>query len=64
VHSLKAVRFGYFPSPETRELLKTFRMMVNEAIRISLEEGIQGRLKLRNRIYEEFQERYGIVRTV
>jgi len=35
--------------------------MVNDAIRICLAEGIKGRLKLRDRIYKEFQERYGVV---
>lgn len=59
VKSVKAVRFGYRPTPETRELLETFRMMVNHAI--CLEEKVEGRLKLRDRIYREFQERYGVV---
>ncbi len=36
-------------------------MMVNHAIKICLDENIKGRLKLRNRIYHDFQERYGIV---
>src|SRR6267378_1448148 len=35
--------------------------MVNDAIRICLSEKIRGRLNLRNRIYGEFQERYGVV---
>ncbi len=35
--------------------------MINEAIRICLGENIRGRLKLRDRIYKEFQERYGVV---
>jgi len=35
--------------------------MVNHAIQISLAEGLKGRLKLRDRIYKEFQERYGVV---
>jgi putative transposase len=59
--AVKAVRFGYRPTPETRELLETFRMMVNQAIRIALEENIKGRLRLRDRIYRDFRERYGIV---
>jgi len=37
-----------------------FRGMVNNAIRICIDEGIKGRLKLRDRIYKEFQERYGV----
>jgi putative transposase len=35
--------------------------MVNDAIRICLNENIRGRLKLRDRIYKEFQERYRVV---
>ncbi len=35
--------------------------MVNDAIRICLSENIKGRLRLRDRIYKEFQERYGVV---
>jgi len=35
--------------------------MVNEAIRICLAEKINGRLKLRDRIYTEFQVQYGLV---
>ncbi len=43
---IKAVKFGYRPTRETKELLETFRMMVNHAIHICLEENIKGRLKL------------------
>ena len=35
--------------------------MVNDALRICLAEKIKGRLNLRNRIYKEFQKRYGVV---
>src|SRR5437870_2563766 len=35
--------------------------MVNDAIRICLTENIKGRLKLRDRIYKAFQERYCLV---
>ncbi|MDV3276869.1 MAG: RNA-guided endonuclease TnpB family protein [Nitrososphaerales archaeon] len=59
--SVKAVRFTYKPTSETRELLENFRMMVNQAIHICLVESIKGRLKLRSRIYREFRERYGVV---
>jgi len=34
--------------------------MVNDAIRICLEEKGRGRLRLRDRIYKEFKERYGL----
>ncbi len=61
VKSLKAVKFGYRSTPETKELLATFRMMVNHAIHICIDESIKGRLRLRDRLYKEFQERYGVV---
>jgi len=59
--AVKSVRFGYKSTPVTRELLSTFRSMVNEAIGICLEEDVRGRLRLRDRIYKEFQNRYGVV---
>ena len=55
--AVKGVKFGYEPAPATRELLSLFRAMVNDAIRICLSEKIRARLELRDRIYEEFQER-------
>jgi putative transposase len=61
VKSVKAVRFAYNPTPETRELLRTFRLMVNDAIRIGLNEKIKGRFKLRNRIYRKFRRHYGVL---
>jgi len=59
--AVKAVGFAYRPTPRTKELLETFRTMVNHAINLCLEENIRGRLKLRDRIYKEFQERYGVI---
>ena len=35
--------------------------MVNDAIRICLAENIEGRLKLRDRVYKELQERYSVL---
>jgi putative transposase len=61
VKAVKSVKFSYIPTIWTRELLETFRDMVNEAIRVCLEERISGRLRLRNRIYKEFKEKYGVV---
>jgi putative transposase len=61
VRATKGVSFHYRPTSRTRELLETFRAMVNDAIRVCLHENVRGRLKLRNRIYKEFQERYGVV---
>ena len=57
----KSVKFYYTPTPLTRELLETFRAMVNDAIGICIKENVKGRLGLRNRIYKEFQDRYGVV---
>ncbi len=56
----KGVKFGYQPTPQTRELLSTFREMVNDAIRICLTENVRGRLRLRDRIYKQLQEKYGV----
>jgi hypothetical protein len=61
VKTVKGIKFSYHSTPHTRELLSTFKLMVNEAIRICLSENVKGRLKLRNRIYREFQERYGVM---
>jgi putative transposase len=58
IKAVKSVKFSYTPTPTTRELLESFRGMVNDAIRICLDEGVMGRLKLRDRIYKEFQARY------
>jgi len=58
---VKGIRFAYNPAPVTLELLSMFREMVNDAIRIRLNERIAGRLKLRNRIYKEFRTRYGVM---
>jgi hypothetical protein len=59
--ALKAVRFHYAPTQQTVELLETFRMVVNHAIHICLDENIRGGLKLGNRIYKEFRDRCGVM---
>jgi putative transposase len=61
VKAVKGVRFAYRSTHQTLDLLSTFRDMVNDAIRVCLAENIRGRLKLRDRIYGEFQERYDLV---
>ena len=58
---VRPVKFAYQQTPQTRELLCNFRHMINDAIRICLAENIRGRLKLRDRIYKEIQEKYGIL---
>jgi IS605 OrfB family transposase len=60
VKAIKAVSFAYTQTAATRELLETFRMMVNHAIHVCLDENIKGRLRLRDRIYREFRERYQV----
>src|SRR6267143_4396245 len=47
VKAVKGVKFAYRSTPQTRELLSTFRDMVNDALRICLAENVKGRLKLR-----------------
>jgi len=61
VRAVKSVRFAYRRTPLSTELLETFRAMVNDAIRVCLNENIRGRLRLRDRIYKEFQEKYRVV---
>jgi hypothetical protein len=64
MRSVKAIRFSYEPIAQTMEILETFRMMVNDAIQISLNENIKGRLNLRNRVYREFRAPYGYTLTI
>jgi putative transposase len=59
--AVKGVKFGYEPNSATKELLSLFRAMVNDAIRICMSEKVRGRLNLRDRIYREFQDRYGVL---
>jgi IS605 OrfB family transposase len=59
--AVKSLKFGYAPTAMTIQLLETFRMMVNHAIHIALEENVKGRLKLRDRIVQEFKQRYSVV---
>ena len=61
VKAVKGVKFTYKPTPQTLQLLTTFKDMVNDAVRTCLNENIKGRLKLRDRIYKGFQERYGVL---
>ncbi len=61
VKAIKGVKFAYKPTPRSLELLSAFKGMVNDAIRICLNENVRGRLRLRDRIYREFQESYGVV---
>ncbi len=57
---VKGLEFSYQSTAQTRELVSNFRDMVNDAIRICLEENVKGRLRLRDRIYKELQLRYTV----
>jgi hypothetical protein len=61
VKAVKGVKFAYKPTARTVGLPFTFRQMVNDAIRICLDENVMRRIKLRDRIYNEFTERYCVV---
>ncbi len=58
---VKSIVFRYAPNQQILDLLNTFRQMVNEAIHICMTENIKGRLNLRNRIYYDFNKKYGLV---
>ena len=60
VSAVKGIRFGYWQNDELLSTLNVFRDMVNNAIRICLEENIRGRLNLRDRIYREFIDGYNL----
>jgi len=58
VLEVKAVQFKYQPTEQIINLLKTFKDMVNEAIRIGLEKKIKSRFRLITEVYQHFKERY------
>jgi len=60
VLSVKAVTFRYKPTEEILSLLKTFRNMVNEALRVGFEKKPKSRFKLITEVYQSFKERYGL----
>jgi putative transposase len=55
--AVKAVQFKH--SEPVGDLLETFRKMVNEAVRVALEQRITSRFKLIRAVYEPFK-RYGL----
>mgnify|MGYP001133278118 CR=1 FL=1 len=55
--AVRAVQFRH--SEPIGDLLGTFRSMVNEAIRVALEQGITSRFKLIKTVYQSFK-RYGL----
>jgi len=61
INAVESIKFGYMRTKLSTQLLETFRTMVNQAIQICLNENIRGRLRLRDRIYKEFQEKYKVV---
>ncbi|MGQ9469106.1 MAG: hypothetical protein ACUVTD_04685 [Nitrososphaerales archaeon] len=59
MEAVKAVQFKYQPTKEIIGLIKTFRDMVNEAIRIGLACKITSRFKLIKAVYKNFKT-YGL----
>jgi putative transposase len=56
LHSTKCVKQRYTPSSkDVLELLDTFRLMINEAIRVGVEKNITSRFKLSNETYFKFR---------
>ncbi len=53
--AVKAIKQSYESSDEIFGLLKEFRWMVNEAIRIGIEKNISSRFKLSNEVYQSFK---------
>jgi putative transposase len=56
--SVKAAQFYYTPTEQIRNLLNTFRNMVNEAIRIGFEKKPKTRFQLISECYQAFKEKY------
>jgi putative transposase len=60
LEAVKAVTFHYTPSEDVLRLLKTFRDMVNEAIRIGSERCPKTRFQLQQLVYRDFKKLYGL----
>lgn len=60
MNAVKAVKFHYTPREDVLNLLKTFRDMVNEALRIGFENKPRTRFQLIANVYCDFKERYGL----
>ncbi len=60
---VKAVQFKYQPTEQIINLLKTFKDMVNEAIRIGLERKIKSRFILIAEVYQPFKT-YGLINSL
>jgi len=58
--AVKAVRFHYTPREDILNLLRAFRDMVNEALRISFEKKPRTRFQLIAMAYWDFRERYSL----
>jgi len=58
LEAVKAVRFHYKPRGDVLNLLKTFRDMVNEALRIGFEKKPRTRFQLITAVYPVFRKRY------
>lgn len=58
--AVKAVKFHYTPREDVLNLLKIFRDMVNEALRIGFERKPRTRFQLITTVYPTFRERYNL----
>jgi len=58
--AVKAVKFHYSPREDVLSLLRTFRDMVNEAVRLGFERKPRTRFQLITMVYCDFKERYGL----
>ena len=56
VKVVKAVKFAYEPTPELLSLMDTFRLMVNEAIRVGENEGVTSKYGIQKLVYGDFKK--------
>lgn len=59
MNTIKAVAFQYEPDQSVKQLLQTFRMMVNHALCIGMQTRIHNRFRLIRAVYEHFKS-YGL----
>ncbi|MDH2900359.1 MAG: transposase [archaeon] len=55
MQAVKTVKQSFHPSEEVLGLFETFRSMMNEAIRVGIENNISSRFKLSNKVYHSFK---------
>lgn len=60
---VKSVKFRYKQNEEVLKLLESFRLMVNDAIRVGLELKVRSRFRLWRLCYHDLRQRYGLHHT-